>query len=141
MNKKSIAFEIKTIDNMITRKILNSYKNELFPVTQVQFTIIKHINNNEKVYQKDLEKLLHLRRSTISGILKTMEKNNLIKRIDSNKDARVKQLVLTPQCLEYKKNFKKRKEQFDKLLSKNISPEELKIFFNTIDKIKNNISN
>ena len=140
-SQRSIGFEIKTLDNMITRKIIQNSKDELFPITQVQFIIIKHINKNNKVYQKDLEELLHMRRSTISGILKTMEKNNLIKRIDSNEDARVKQIVLTDKCIEYKKKIKKRKLEFDKLLSKDISPEELKVFFKVVDKIKDNISN
>ena len=138
--KRSIGFEIKTIDNMIARKILSNNKNDIFPTSQVQFVIIKHIHNNKKTYQKDLEKLLHMRRSTISGILKTMEKNNIIKRIDSSEDARVKQIVLTDKFYEYEKIIKKKKEEFDKLLSKDISQKDLEIFFKVTDKIKKNIS-
>lgn len=139
--KKSIAFEIKTIDNMITRRIIKNSKEGICPINQVQFVIIKHLSKNKKVYQRDLEELLHMRRSTISGILKTMEKNNQIKRIDSTEDARIKEIILTDKCLEYKKIIKKKKEEFDKLLSKDISKEELEIFYKVIDKIKENISN
>ena len=51
-------------------------------------------NLNPETYENDIEKLIESRRSTTSGILNTMEKNNLIKRVDSKKDARKKQIVL-----------------------------------------------
>ena len=44
---------------------------------------------------KDLEKAIKLRRATISGVLKTMEKKNLITRVISSKDARVKKIILS----------------------------------------------
>jgi len=47
------------------------------------------------VYQRDLEECFKLRRSTISSILTTLEKKDLIQRVPVAHDARLKRLVLT----------------------------------------------
>lgn len=141
--KRSIGFEIKSIDNMISRQIISINKEEIFRITPAQARLICYLAKNkaEEIYQKDLEKLFSMRRSTISGILKTMEKNNLIKRIDSPKDARIKQIILTDYSLNLSNNMKKIRDKFDKKLENNISKEDLEIFYKVVDQIKKNILN
>lgn len=139
--KRLIGYEIKSLNNILERKIMEVHKEEKqFSITTTQIQIIDYLLKNKEAYQNDLEKFLKIRRSTISGILNTMEKNSLIKRIKKDKDARVNKIILTDNCL-YK--FEKVKEKviiFDKQLKENISDEELSIFFDVIEKIKNNIS-
>ncbi len=141
MNKeRKIAFEIKLLDNLISRKIIEN-KKENKKLSHVQVSILKYlIENKEKtVYQNDLETFLSVRRSTISGILKTMEKQNLIKRIDSLKDARKKEIILTDYSYKKSKLMKKKVTEFETLLTKSISYEELDVFFKVVDKIKENL--
>ena len=47
------------------------------------------------VYQRDLETCFKLRRSTISSLLTTLEKKELLQRVPVPHDARLKRLVLT----------------------------------------------
>ena len=94
----------------------------------------------KEVYQKDLEELFNMRRSTISGILKNMEKNNLIERIDSPKDARIKQIILTESSKKIGNTIKKQRDIYEKKLKQNISNDDLEIFYKVIDQIKENIS-
>ncbi len=141
MNKeRKIAFEIKLLDNLISRKIIEN-KKENKKLSHVQVSILKYlIENKEKtVYQNDLETFLSVRRSTISGILKTMEKRNLIKRVDSLKDARKKEIILTDYSYKKSKLMKKKVTEFETLLTKSISYEELDVFFKVVDKIKENL--
>ena len=131
-----IGYEIKDINNLLTRRIFLMYKNNNKIITPIQYKIIDYLLINEKAYQKDLEKKFNLRRSTISGILKTMEKNNLILK-ETNK--RINEIFLT---VDIKKEIKIIKEQMINLeteLKKNITNEELENFFIVIDKIKENI--
>ncbi len=144
--KKSIGFEIKTVSNMLARKILQDSKlKNGFAISHVQIKIVHYLAENFRkkkiVYQRDIEKALSVRRSTVSGILQTMEKNNFIKRIPVKEDARLKQIVLTDKAKKIAKEMKKKANSFDYLLSNGISYEELTIFFKVIDKIKENISN
>lgn len=131
-----IGYEIKDINNLLTRRIFLMYKNNNKIITPIQYKIIDYLLINEKAYQKDLEKEFNLRRSTISGILKTMEKNNLILKETNN---RINEIFLT---VDIKKEIKIIKEQMINLeteLKKNITNKELENFFIVIDKIKENI--
>lgn len=143
--KKNIVFEIKTLDNMISRQIINHTRqaNIPFVLTPVQLKILHYLcfHYEDIVYQRDIEKIIESRRSTTSGILDTMEKNNLIKRINSNIDARSKQVILTDYSYKLAKTTLKQKEAFDNIIQKSIAPEELEIFFKVTNKIKNNIMN
>lgn len=85
--------------------------------------------------------MIESRRSTTSGILDTMEKNNLIKRINSAIDARSKQIILTDYSYNLSKTMLKQKDNFEQLIQNDITPEELEIFFKVTNKIKNNIMN
>ena len=79
MKERKIAFEIKKLDNMIERKIFKGI--DKLKLTNTQVRILKYLcdNKDKVIYQSSIEKEVSVRRSTISGILNTMEKNNLIK--------------------------------------------------------------
>ncbi len=142
MNERKIPFEIKMLDNMISRKICESVRKEkLGSISHVQADILRFLykNRNKTIYQSDIEKEMKVRRSTISGILKTMEKNGFITKIDSVGDARKKEIILTDKTMEKHKEIEKKVASFEKRLLKGISCEQKKAFFNVIDKLKENL--
>ena len=130
---------------MITRKIITDTKQYNIPtgLSPVQIKILHYLydQSNDIVSQHDIEKIIESRRSTTSGILQTMEKNNLIKRINHQDDARSKQIILTPYSLELSKTMTKLKNAFDKQIEASITEEELETFFKVTQKIKDNIIN
>lgn len=135
---KSIGLEIKKVNNLIIRYLIEKTKEITdIPLTPVQIMIIRFLNNsvNKNLYQKDIEDFVQMRKSTISGVLDTMEKNNIISRINSKNDLRSKRIILTDFGKELSIKLKIQKEEFDNLLKNNINEEELNIFYNVIDKI------
>ncbi|UKI57872.1 MAG: MarR family winged helix-turn-helix transcriptional regulator [Clostridium sp.] len=64
--------------------------------SQIMITRFLYKNSDKVVYQKDLEKGLPFRKSTISGIIQTMIKNNIIDTKSSKNDLRSKEVTLTP---------------------------------------------
>lgn len=141
MNDKSISLEIKKIDSLIVRKIISYNKNSINQLSPAQIVIIKYLikNKNNIVYQKDIEKKLGLRKSTISGILSTMIKNNIITRTESANDLRSKEIKLTDKGLELDKKMKKKAIEFEKLLQSNIDPKDLEIFYKVTNQIQKNL--
>ena len=132
---KKIVYEIKSLDLKILKKVFKCDRE----ITPTQMRIIGYLNENDVVYQKDLEKVLNLTRATVSGVLQTMEKNNLITRVSNNNDARLKQIILSE---ETKIIFEENKKKFDNLekeLVKGISDKELEIFVSVVEKMKNNL--
>ena len=141
MKDKSIGLEIKKIDSLIVRKIMACNKDSLCQLTPVQIVVIKYLikNKNSIVYQKDIEKKLGLRKSTVSGILGTMIKNGIIIRTDSSNDLRSKEIRLTETGYKLDKAMKKRAVEFEKILQNNISNEELEIFYKVTKQIQKNL--
>lgn len=141
---ENILYEIKSLDILIIRKFMQTNNIQLEnlkkKLTPSQMQIIHFIlSSKEKIYQKDIEKKLKLRRATISGILKTMETNGLITRKQSLNDARSKEIILSNNI---RTTFEKCQEEFnnfEKKILNNISKEEIKTFMNVLNKIKINI--
>ena len=141
--ENSVLHEMKILNSLIVRKVIKDFKKDNSPAfSHTQAEIIKYLlcHHNEMIYQKDIEKALNLRRSTISDILKTMQKNNIIKKCEDEQDARLKQIILTKEALSKAKYFHTKMENFEKLLFKNISKSEKQSFLETLKKMKNNIS-
>lgn len=138
MNKKILS-KIKELDVMIIRSFTKKEKNCHIP-TPTQMRIIKYITESKnKVYQRDLEKVLNLRRATVSGVLSTMEKNNLIKRVIDSDDTRVKQIILNDDVEKIFKENKKRFSILEDIVIRNITEEEINVFSKVLDKMIYNI--
>ena len=144
MEDKNIFNSIKELEKGIVRKIMSETSHdEMYSKPSIaQMQIIKYIlkNDGKIIYKRDLEEVFNLRRATISGILKTMEKNNVIIRVCDPNDARGKIVILSDDA---KKFFKEKENLFKKIetvLKKDISKEELEIFYKVILKMRDNIN-
>lgn len=144
MEKNRTAYEIITLDHNIRRFLINEGKYT--PIknmpSQVQMRIVHYLiqNKDTDIYQRDLEKVLNLRRSTISGILKTMEKHNIIIRTDSKIDARSKKIELSSTSLKLYNESRKVFEKVNSILIKDIDNNDLEIFFKVAQKMKENLN-
>lgn len=142
MNDRKIFIEIKTLDNYIMRRAMSEGKKlGIIPPSPIQVRTIVYLieHSNKDVYQKDLEKEFNLRRSTISGILKTMEKHNIITKINADNDARSRKIKLSKEADRKYKSLMDNFKTLDMILREDISDYELEIFFNVIDKMKENM--
>lgn len=134
-----ILFKLKDLDKIIVRSLLDQEKLELLP-SPTQMQIIEYIiNSDEEVLQCDLEKAIKLRRATISGVLKTMEKKNLITRVISSKDARVKKIILSDKTKKMYLESKAKLEALEELITSNISDNEINIFLEVMNKMQENL--
>lgn len=144
MKENSILSQIKSLEKLIVRNITGiGFQNiEAIP-TPTQMQIIKYIleNNDKEVYQRDLEKVLNLRRATVSGVLQTMEKNNLIKRVTDTNDTRTKRVILNEKTKNIFFTYRKKVSELELKITSGISKDELKIFSSVIDKMKENVKN
>ena len=96
-------------------------------------------NRDRDIFQKDFEQEFNIRRSTASNILSLIEKNGLITRESVPYDARLKKITLTPKAIEVQCVVDKAFEKLEDTIKKDITDEELQVFFRVIDKINNNL--
>lgn len=132
--------EIKSLINEIAKEhIIECYMNKDFNYNQL--LILKYLFEHEKeeVHQKDFERILNVRKSTVSGILDTMEKNKIINRVSSSIDTRGKIVKLSSSSKKHKNEFLKSLDKIEDKLTEGIEKEKLDTFFEVIAKMKNNI--
>ncbi len=137
---KDIGFEIRVVSNLIKRKV-ESFLSQKYNITGLQGRIAGYLYNHmdEEIFQKDLEEVFTMRRSTVTEVLKTMEKNDLIEKKSVIYDARLKRIILTQKSIDLHEAFLEDIKEIEKNIKKGISDEELDLFFSVLEKIKDNI--
>lgn len=138
-NRRHVNFAVKQLYHIIERDIDDSL-SEKSEVTKAQGGIIHFIINSKgDVFQKDIEEEFKIRRSTVSVLLSSMEKNGYIRRETVDSDARLRKIVLTEKALSNHRKIHGFFEKYDERLREGLSDEELDLFFSVIDKIRHNI--
>ena len=129
--REPIGFAIRTLSILIKRYIDGSAtKQYVDNLTGTHGWVIGYLydNRGHDVYQRDLETQFSIRRSTATGILQLMEKNELILREPVESDARLKKLVLTEKALDIHKMVEEDRKRTEEQLTKDIDAQELAIF-------------
>lgn len=133
---------MKTIHNLLKRDFQSSIVNDKYPdMTSMQRWVIGFLykHKDEDIFQRDLEEEFSVRRSTATGILQLMEKNQLVIRQPVSHDARLKKLVLTPKAIEIQKMIIEELIENEQKLRKGISQKDLDVFFKVVKQIKKNL--
>lgn len=92
------------------------------------------------IFQKDIEEKFQIRRSSVTGILQLMEKRKLISRESVPYDARLKKIVLTQESMKLREHLRNNTYEFEKILIKGVSDEDLETFLRIINILSKNMS-
>ena len=116
-------------------------KNDGYGLTGMQFAIVSYIakeSATRDVFQKDLEQKFDIRKSTVTGILNTMERDGLLLRETVPYDARLRKMILTDKALQAKQNTEQVIDSVESQLSKGLTEEEITTFLSILEKISKN---
>lgn len=142
MKSDTILFQLKKLTQLMLNEIEtnNEKQTQDIPISTTQIRIICYmIEHDNKVLQKELENALGISRSTVSDVLKTMEKYDLIERTASDIDTRTNQIILKEKAIEKIKNCKKSIMKISDDMYENISEEEIELFKIILDKMIKNL--
>ena len=141
-NERKVGFAIRMQNTAFTRRFLqDGLADGLDEVTIMHGWIMGYLHRNEDkdIYQKTIESEFGICRSSVTSLVKLMEKKGYIRRETVPGDARLKKIVLTS---EGKATAIRVKETLDNMecdILKGISQEELQTYFAVADKIKINL--
>lgn len=141
--KNSIAFEIKTLSNLLKRKLFEFAPppgDDEFTDMQGQIIDFLYANKDKKeLFQKDLEEKFSIRRSTASRLLQGLERIGIVRREAVSYDARLKRLILTPKAITNHEKIREKIEEIEAIVSRELTDDEMEMFFIIAKKIKNNL--
>ena len=142
MQNRRLGFELHRSSRLVKRYMDNDatklYVDKMTGTHGWAIGFFYH-NRDRDVFQKDFEQEFNIRRSTASNILALIEKNGLITRESVPYDARLKKITLTQKALDVQSVVEKAFESLEDTMKKDITEEELEVFFRVIDKINNNL--
>lgn len=97
-----------------------------------------YCKRNEEIYQKDLEKVLLVGRSTVTCLVKQLESKNYIRREEVKADARLKKLSLTEDGVRKHFDMIAMFDEIEQQVKTGITPAELEVFFSVMSRMKAN---
>lgn len=141
-NSISIGHELAYTNNLIARRIARGGNNKYaMNISPIQVRIVKYLvkQNNKAILQKDMEYLFNIRRSTVSGVIKTMEKNNIIIRENVKDDNKSKEIKLTDDVYKRANELVRELRELDLELLKDVDKEDLEVFMRVLKNIQDNL--
>lgn len=141
--KDTLGFVIKTLDNLFFRNIFayETTQKNIDEVTIMHGWILGFLYENEgrDIFQKDIEAEFSIVKSTVTSIVKLMEKKGYICRESVEADARLKKLVLTEKGRETHERHIGDIDVLEERCKRGVTPEELEQFFTVAKKLKQNL--
>ncbi|MBQ8603605.1 MAG: MarR family transcriptional regulator [Oscillospiraceae bacterium] len=93
----------------------------------------------KSVYQKDIETEFRIRRSSVTSVLNTMEKNGYILRRTAHSDARLKEIILTEKAIRINDERHGLINAFESSLLAGMSQEDISKLNSLLNKINENL--
>ena len=110
-------------------------------MTSMQVMILGYLDEhrNDDVFQKDLEKIFRIRRSTATGILKVMERDGYLTRQPVPQDARLKKLMLTARGQSFCNEAKRRSDEIEAKMLCDMTPGEIEMLYSLLGRLRDNL--
>ena len=141
-NSISVGHELAYTNNLIARRIARGGNNKYaMNISPIQVRIVKYLvkQNNRAILQKDMEYIFNIRRSTVSGVIKTMEKNNIIIIENVKDDNKSKEIKLTNEVYLRANELVRKLRELDLELLKDVNKEDLEVFMRVLKNIQDNL--
>ena len=132
--------KINQISNRLRRR--SRAIQEIIGISGAQGNILNYIlveSQNRSVYQKDIEEEFGLRPSTATEALKSLEKNELIRREPDPEDGRYKKIVFTEKAEQIEAVLKSEIEESEMILLQGVTKEEQQEFLRIAEKMLQNL--
>lgn len=144
MEDKEVRFgyEIRRLDNALKRRVNQKLREAgIDEGTAMNGWVLKYLydNREKEVFQRDIERHFRIGRSTVTGIIKQLEKNQCIRRESVENDARLKRVILLPKGEEIHMIIRHTFKETDMQLAEMVSLEEMDTFLQILEKIINNL--
>lgn len=142
--RPQIGFQLKFINNLIRRRMDVRFSEQgLGELSGMQGPMVGYIYDNCKkqdIFQKDIEKVFNIRRSTATVMLQNLELKGFITRQAVEHDARLKKIMVTEKAEQYSLRIREQIDEFHEELEQGITEEEKEEFSRILDKIRDNLT-
>ena len=105
-----------------------------------QMPVLAALKEGNSLQQKDLARLARIEQPSMAAILKRMERDGLVKRMENPRDMRSQTIALTPKAMERLPEARKIVMQGNTEAIAGLSPEEIEALTRLLEKVNDNLS-
>ena len=131
--EKDCGAQINLLSRMLKRRLNVTLQG--LGITAIQSRVMFYIMDHcleGPVFQRDVEQVFSLSRSTATGILQQLEEKDLLRRESVPSDARLKNLVPTPRAAELDAEVRACLRQSEAVLTRGLSDGQVQLFKETL---------
>lgn len=137
--EKTLAPWLGKTMKMIDNHIQDLFYEQNISLTKTQWILLKKLHEKDGVPQQELAFLTGRDKTSLTRLVNTMEKKNLVARIPSKLDKRINHIFLTKNGESLFKESLPIIEKFVTALQENISQEEINSTIAVIKKVQENL--
>ncbi len=140
--EQAVGREIRILSNLLAREFHSEMSAlGVDRLTAVNSWILAYLsyNSDKTIYQRDIEREFSIARSTVTQLVKLMEKKGLIERSDDKSDGRLKSLKLTEKGEQIHTVAREGMARLERRLCSSLSRQEIEAFISTAEKMKQNL--
>jgi|TARA_B110000914_G_scaffold64320_1_gene56144 DNA-binding MarR family transcriptional regulator len=138
-NDIDIGMLMSQVDRLCTKKFGQNAQKFGIDISQDQWMVLGPIWKNKGISQKDIAEYCGKDKTSVTKIIDTLEKKNLLVRVPDQLDQRIKRVVLSNKGKEMMENSMVVMEQTRNEVRKGISDQEIDLFKIVLSKIYNNL--
>ena len=135
-----ISLLMSQVDRLCTKKFGQNAQKFGINISQDQWLVLGPVWKNEGISQKDIAEYCGKDKTSVTKIIDTLEKRNLMVRYPDQIDQRIKRVILSNKGKELMKNAMPIMEQTRNEVRKGISDQEIGLFKTVLSKIYNNLT-
>ncbi|MGN0142746.1 MAG: MarR family winged helix-turn-helix transcriptional regulator [Roseburia sp.] len=137
----SIGYKMRLIHNQVRKRMDAKRQANEGNLTGMQHWTLDYLKEQEgkEICQRDLEEVFSVSRATVSNMLRVMERENLVKRVSVEQDARLKKLVLTEKAQHMVEQASRDVEEMERTITTGMNAEEITQLKGYLDRILENL--
>lgn len=138
---KEIAVNVNILNSRIKKCFFDKLQENGINITPEQYLVLDILWDKQPMSQQNIADVIQKDKNSVTKIIDSLEKKNLVKRSMDKKDRRINQIELTKEAYALQKITTQVAIEFMNGAIKGIEKRDLDTFVEVMRKLKNNLEN
>ena len=136
---KEIAVNVNILNSRIKKNFFDRLQENGINITPEQYLVLDILWEKPSLSQQSIADIIQKDKNSVTKIIDSLEKKNLVKRVVDKKDRRINKIELTDESVALEKSTTEVAINFMNDVVKDIDNKDLDTFVNVMRKLKNNL--
>ena len=136
---KEIAVNVNILNSRIKKCFIDKLQENGINITPEQYLVLDILWEKQSLSQQNIADIIQKDKNSVTKIIDSLEKKNLVRRVMDKNDRRINKIELTDEALALEKITTEVAINFMNDVVNNIDTKDLDTFVNVMRQLKNNL--